>query len=137
MLVRVLITQNWETAREEYQIKAIDGDEKSRSLSGGNQQKVILARELNADPKVLIANQPTRGLDIGASEYVRRKLIEARNKGASVLVVSADLEEIMQVSDRIAVIYNGRLMGILPRGADIFEIGALMMGNKQEEQAHE
>ncbi len=130
-----LITQNWETAREEYQIKAIDGDEKSRSLSGGNQQKVILARELNADPKVLIANQPTRGLDIGASEYVRQKLIEARNKGASVLVVSADLEEIMQVSDRIAVIYNGRLMGILPRGADIFEIGALMMGNKQEEQA--
>ena len=98
---------------------------------------MILARELNADPKVLIANQPTRGLDIGASEYVRRKLIEARNKGASVLVVSADLEEIMQVSDRIAVIYNGRLMGILPRGADIFEIGALMMGNKQEEQAHE
>ncbi len=132
-----LITQNWNTAREEYQIKAIDGDDQARTLSGGNQQKVILARELNSEPEVVIANQPTRGLDIGASEYVRQKLIEVRNKGASVLVVSADLEEIMQVSDRIAVIYNGRLMGILPRGADIYEIGSLMMGKKQEEAAHE
>ena len=132
-----LISQNWETAREEYQIKAIDGDDRARMLSGGNQQKVILARELNTEPEVLIANQPTRGLDIGASEYVRQKLIEARNNGASVLVVSADLEEIMQVSDRIAVIYGGRLMGILPRGADIYEIGSLMMGKKQEVKDHE
>ena len=132
-----LITQNWTTAHKEYQIKAIDGDDKARTLSGGNQQKLILARELNAEPEVLIANQPTRGLDIGASEYVRQKLIEARNKGAAVLVVSADLEEIMQVSDRIAVIYNGQLMGILPRGTNIYEIGMLMMGKKQEEMAHE
>ena len=86
---------------------------------------------------MLIANQPTRGLDIGASEYVRQKLIEARNGGAAVLVVSADLEEIMQVSDRIAVIYGGRLMGILPRGVDVYEIGSLMMGKRQEELAHE
>lgn len=131
------ITEHWNKAKEEYQIKAIDGEETARSLSGGNQQKLILARELNAEPEVLIANQPTRGLDIGASEYVRQKLIEARNNGAAVLVVSADLEEIMQVSDRIAVIYDGELMGILPRGADIYEIGSLMMGKKQEAQAHE
>ena len=101
-----LFSQNWETARDEFQIKANDGDDQARSLSGGNQQKLILARELNADPQVLIANQPTRGLDIGASEYVRQKLIEARNNGAAVLVVSADLDEIMQISDRIAVIYG-------------------------------
>lgn len=132
-----LISQNWDKARDEYQIKAIDGEEKARALSGGNQQKLILARELNADPDVLIANQPTRGLDIGASEYVRQKLIEARNGGAAVLVVSADLEEIMQISDRIAVIYGGRLMGILPRGADVYEIGSLMMGKRQEELVHE
>ncbi len=132
-----LIERNWDKAQCEYQIKAIDGEESARSLSGGNQQKLILARELNAQPEVLIANQPTRGLDIGASEYVRQKLIEARNNGAAVLVVSADLEEIMQISDRIAVIYDGELMGILPRGSDIFEIGALMMGKKHEVQAHE
>ena len=131
------ISDNWEQAQAEYQIKAIDGEERARSLSGGNQQKIILARELNAEPEVLIANQPTRGLDIGASEYVRQKLIEARNNGAAVLVVSADLEEIMQVSDRIAVIYGGELMGVLPRGADIFEIGSLMMGKKQKEISHE
>ena len=132
-----LISRNWDAARDEYQIKAIDGDERARALSGGNQQKLILARELNADPDVLIANQPTRGLDIGASEYVRQKLIEARNGGAAVLVVSADLEEIMQISDRIAVIYGGRLMGILSRGTDVYEIGSLMMGKRQEELAHE
>ena len=131
------ISEHWNNAQKEYQIKAIDGDEAARSLSGGNQQKLILARELNAEPEVLIANQPTRGLDIGASEYVRQKLIEARNNGAAVLVVSADLEEIMQVSDRIAVIYNGELMGILPRGADVYEVGSLMMGKRQEVQAHE
>ena len=131
------IAENWNKAQTEFQIKAIDGDEAARALSGGNQQKLILARELNEQPDILIANQPTRGLDIGASEYVRQKLIEARNNGAAVLVVSADLEEIMQVSDRIAVIYNGELMGVLPRGADIYEIGALMMGKKQEGKAHE
>jgi simple sugar transport system ATP-binding protein len=126
------IERNWQQARQEYQIKAIDGDELSRSLSGGNQQKVILAREINAGPRVLIANQPTRGLDVGAAEYVRSKLIETRNSGAAVLVVSADLEELLQVSDRIAVIYGGELMGILPRGADAYAIGALMMGKRQE-----
>ncbi len=128
LLSSKLIRQNWEKARDAYQIKAIDGDENARSLSGGNQQKVILARELDGEPEVLIANQPTRGLDVGASEYVRSRILEARNRGAAVLVVSADLEEILQVSDRIAVIYGGRLMGILPRGADVMDIGTLMMG---------
>ena len=126
------INSCWEKAQEEYQIKAICGEEKARALSGGNQQKVILAREMNAEPEVLIADQPTRGLDVGAAEYVRSKIIEARNNGAAVLVVSADLEEILQVSDRIAVIYGGELMGILPRGADTYQIGELMMGKREE-----
>ena len=85
---------------------------------------------------MVVANQPTRGLDIGASEYVRQKLLDARNEGSAVLLISADLEEILQLSDRIAVIYGGRLMGILPRGAGVQEIGSLMMGNRKEAQEH-
>lgn len=127
------VEENWERAEKEYKIFAVDGDERARSLSGGNQQKVILARELNSDPRVLIANQPTRGLDVGAAEYVRTRIIEARNSGTACLVISADLEEILQLSDRIAVIYSGMLMGILPRGSDLLEIGALMMGKRAED----
>lgn len=133
LLSQRVINKNWETMQRDYQIKANSGEDTARSLSGGNQQKIILARELSSDPEVLIASQPTRGLDIGAAEYVRRQIIEARNAGAAVLVISADLEEILQLSDRIAVIYDGKLMGILPRGADTMQIGAMMMGRKQEE----
>ena len=133
LLSRKFINRNWETMQQAYQIKANSGDDKARSLSGGNQQKVILARELSAEPEVLIASQPTRGLDIGAAEYVRQQILNARNQGAAVLIISADLEEILQLSDRIAVIYDGKLMGILPRGADTMQIGAMMMGQKQEE----
>ncbi len=125
------IDQCWEKARSEYQIKAGSGEDPARGLSGGNQQKVILARELADAPQVVVANQPTRGLDIGASEYVRQKLLDARNGGCAVLLVSADLEEILQLSDRIAVIYDGRVMGILPRGAAVDEIGRLMMGERK------
>ena len=128
-----IIDRNWEEQQRAYQIKAINGDESARALSGGNQQKIILARELSNNPQVLIASQPTRGLDIGAAEYVRQQILNARNNGAAVLVISADLEEILQLSDRIAVIYGGKLMGILPRGADTMKIGAMMMGKKQEE----
>lgn len=125
-----VVEQNWKKAQQEYQIKATGGEENARSLSGGNQQKVILARELNNEPQVLIASQPTRGLDVGAAEYVRTKIIDARNAGAACLVVSADLEEIMQLSDRIAVIYGGELMGVLPRGTDTLTVGCFMMGKR-------
>lgn len=128
LLQKKEIDRYWEEAQKEYQIKASSGEASARSLSGGNQQKVIIARELDDHPQVVIANQPTRGLDIGASEYVRSKLIEARNEGAAVLLVSADLEEILQVSDRIAVIYDGKIMAILPAGTDKSTIGAYMMG---------
>lgn len=127
-----VIDKHWKDIKDEYQIKSIDGNEKARALSGGNQQKIILAREINLNPQVLIANQPTRGLDVSAAEYVRKKILDVRNAGASVLLISADLEEILQLSDRIAVIFEGKLMGILPRGASTHAIGALMMGKKQE-----
>jgi len=134
LLSNKAINENWEREKEAYQIKAINGEEEARALSGGNQQKIILAREISSDPQILIANQPTRGLDVGASEYVRNRILDARNSGTAVLLVSADLEEILQISDRIAVIYGGRLMGILPRGADMMEIGKLMMGGSVDRE---
>ena len=134
-----LSRKEMEEAADKYiemlQIKTASRETPIKSLSGGNQQKVILARELDDHPEMVIANQPTRGLDIGASEYVRQKILDARNDGAAVLLVSADLEEILQLSDRIAVIYDGKIMGILPAGADTNTIGMLMMGHKQEEKA--
>lgn len=117
---------------DKYAIKSNSVEDFIKDLSGGNQQKVILAREISGNPRVLIASQPTRGLDIGATEYVRERIMDTRNKGTAVLLISADLEEILQLSDRIAVIYSGKLMGILPRGADVQEIGMMMMGKCQE-----
>ncbi|MFC5450479.1 ABC transporter ATP-binding protein [Paenibacillus aestuarii] len=104
---------------------------KARSLSGGNQQKAIIAREIHKNPNLLIAAQPTRGLDVGAIEFVHRQLIEQRNKGKAVLLISFELDEIMNVSDRIAVIYEGQIVGeVLPQETNDQEIGLLMAGSK-------
>lgn len=116
---------------ERYDIRANSENDLVKDLSGGNQQKVILARELHGSPKVLIANQPTRGVDIKATMNIRREILASRNNGAAVLLVSADLEEIMQLSDRIAVMYEGRIMDILPGNASLAEVGPLMLGNKR------
>lgn len=111
-----------------YQIKARP-DDRIRTLSGGNMQKVILARVLERNPKVIIAAQPTRGLDVGATEYVHGKLLEQRQRGAAILLISEDLDEILALSDRIAVIYEGDIRGILPRAeADAERLGLLMSG---------
>lgn len=127
-----VIKENAERLMEEYGIKANGIHMKVKDLSGGNQQKVILARELSSKPEIIIANQPTRGLDIGATEYVRQKLLEEIAKGAGLLLISADLEEILQLSDRIAVMYEGQIMGILGRNASVDEIGLLMAGVRTE-----
>jgi ABC-type uncharacterized transport system ATPase subunit len=97
-------------------------------LSGGNQQKVILAREIERDPKVLIAAQPTRGLDVGAIEFVHRRLIEERDEGRAILLVSLELEEILSLSDRILVMYEGGLVGEFPPTATEEELGVAMTG---------
>lgn len=113
-----------------YQIKA-KPDDRIRTLSGGNMQKVILARVLERNPKVLVVAQPTRGLDVGATEYVRGKLREQRQRGAAILLISEDLDEILELSDRIAVIYEGEIRGILPRAeANAERLGLLMSGAK-------
>jgi general nucleoside transport system ATP-binding protein len=111
---------------EEFQIKASPND-RIRTLSGGNMQKVILARTLSRQPKVVIASQPTRGLDVGATEYVRAKLLQQRERGAAVLLLSEDLEEIMALSDRVAVIYEGEIVGEMPVEQANREILGLMM----------
>lgn len=113
-----------------YQIKA-KPDDRIRTLSGGNMQKVILARVLERNPQVIVVAQATRGLDVGATEYVRSKLVEQRLRGAAILLISEDLDEILELSDRIAVIYEGEIRGILPRAeADAERLGLLMSGAK-------
>ena len=104
-------------------------------LSGGNQQKVVLAREIERDPKVLIAAQPTRGLDVGAIEFVHRRLIEERDEGRAILLVSLELEEVLSLSDRILVIYEGELVGEFPPTATEEELGIAMTGGGRGEVA--
>ena len=112
----------------QFQIKAKPRD-RVRTLSGGNLQKVLLARVLSRNPRLIIVPQPTRGLDIGATDYIRSQLLEQRQRGAAVLLVSEDLEEIMALSDRIAVMYEGEIAGILPAAeATPEELGLLMGG---------
>jgi simple sugar transport system ATP-binding protein len=124
------IRQHAEQLIAAYQIKA-KPDDRIRTLSGGNMQKVILARVLERNPIVIVVAQPTRGLDVGATEYVHGKLLEQRRRGAAILLISEDLDEILALSDRIAVIYEGEIRGILPRvEADAERLGLLMSGAK-------
>jgi simple sugar transport system ATP-binding protein len=107
----------------------------ARSLSGGNQQKAIIGREIALDPDLLIAVQPTRGLDVGSIEYIHKRLIEQRDKGKAVLLVSLELDEVMNVSDRIAIVNNGELIGIVQASeTNENEIGLMMAGVKGEDR---
>jgi simple sugar transport system ATP-binding protein len=118
---------------KEYSIRTPDLDVPVSSLSGGNQQKVIVARALGANPRLVIASQPTRGLDVGATEYIHNVLVRMRESGVAVLLVSADLDEILQLSDRIAVIYEGKIVAIkLPKKTSERELGLLMAGHERE-----
>ena len=106
---------------------------KTRSMSGGNQQKAIVAREIDKDPDILIAVQPTRGLDVGAIEYIHKKLIEERDSGKAVILISLELSEVMNVSDRILVIYEGEIVGQAdPKHVSQQELGLFMSGSKRE-----
>lgn len=105
----------------------------AKGFSGGNQQKAIIAREIDRDPDLLIVSQPTRGLDVGAIEYIHKRLIEERDRGKAVLVVSFELDEILNLSDRIAVIHDGKIQGIVtPAETNKQELGILMAGGKIE-----
>lgn len=132
-----IIRENAVKAIEKYRIKTSGtstGDTQVKLMSGGNQQKIVLAREITEHSKLIIASQPTRGLDIGATQFVRQVLMEQRNEGKSVILISADLEEIMQLSDRVAVMFGGKIVGILKKEeAELEKIGLLMGGITKEE----
>ena len=116
-----------EHAMQEFDIRAPGPDTPATTLSGGNQQKLILARELGLDSSLVLAVQPTRGLDVGAIDFVHRRLLEARDRGAAILLISTDLEEIVTLSDRVLVLYEGEVMGVLPRDAATRDVLGLMM----------
>lgn len=132
-LQKKTIEKNAESLIDKFKIKTPDMNTACASLSGGNIQKVILAREITRKPKVLIAAYPIRGLDIGAAEYVHTQLIEAREQGMGVVLISEELDEILDLCDRIAVIYEGKILKVIPRkGATKSEIGLLMAGVHNE-----
>lgn len=123
------ITSYAKKLMEEFDVRAASELVPAAALSGGNQQKAIIAREINRDPDLLIVSQPIRGLDVGAIEYIHKRLIEERDNGKAVLVVSFELDEILNVSDRIAVIHDGKIQGIVsPETTNKQELGVLMAG---------
>jgi general nucleoside transport system ATP-binding protein len=129
LVLRLVEIRNWAMRLvKEYDIRTPSIDTAARNLSGGNQQKVIVAREMGGKPKVLLASQPTRGVDIGAIEFIHRRLVQERDGGAAILLVSAELDEVRSLSDRIAVMYEGRIVSI--EGPDTPEerLGLLMTG---------
>ena len=120
---------------EQYDVRSGQGAiTKSRSMSGGNQQKAIIAREIDKNPELLIAVQPTRGLDVGAIEYIHKQLVAQRDAGKGVLLVSLELDEVMNVSDRILVMYEGEIVGEFdPKKVSVEELGLYMAGSKRKE----
>ena len=137
LLQREAIREYAEEIMKDFDVRAAQGvAATARSLSGGNQQKAIVGREISHNPELLIAVQPTRGLDVGAIEYIHRRIVEQRDRGKAVLLVSLELDEIMNLADRIVVISNGELIGEVQAGqATESEIGLMMAGVKRGETA--
>jgi simple sugar transport system ATP-binding protein len=124
-----LMRKHAECMKEKYDIRCIGVEQEARNLSGGNQQKVILARELEGDPSLLVAVHPTRGLDIGATRFVHDSMITSRDRGSAVLLISADFDEVLEVSDRIIVMFEGQVMGEYSgKNPPIEEISLAMAG---------
>ncbi len=131
------VKQNGEALIEQFNIITPNGEVPIKSLSGGNMQKVIIAREFSSEPRLLIAAQPTRGVDIGAIEFIHKQLVEKRTTGTSVLVISADLQEVMKLSDRIMVMYDGEIVAIFENAPDLTEekLGLYMLGAERQHPA--
>ena len=130
VLDRGRIRENGLRLVKEYDVRPPEPGRLASQLSGGNQQKVVLGRELSLQPRLLVASEPTRGLDIGATEYVHRRILDARNAGAAVLLISSELDEVRALSDRIAVIFEGRIVATLETAEATEErLGLLMAGH--------
>ncbi len=135
MLRRGVIAERCRDLVERFAVKTPSLETTTANLSGGNIQKLILARELSGQPKVLVAAQPTRGVDIGAAEYIHRRLIEERTSGNAILVISEDLDEVLALSDRVAVMFEGRMVAVLNVAeATVERIGLLMAGSVMPDQ---
>lgn len=129
LLEQGVITEHAEKLVKAFDVRTPNIETKARSLSGGNQQKAIIAREIDKNPDLLIAAQPTRGLDVGAIEFVHQQLIKQRDEGKAVLLISFELDEIINVADRIAVIYGGKIIGeVYPKDTNDQELGLMMAG---------
>jgi simple sugar transport system ATP-binding protein len=113
---------------EEFDIRTPSSETLAKQLSGGNQQKVVVARELGRDLKVLVASQPTRGVDVGSIEFIHEQIIEARDSGKSVLIISTELDEVLALADRIAVMYRGKIVGIVDANTSREKLGKMMAG---------
>jgi simple sugar transport system ATP-binding protein len=137
LLNRQAIRSHAEKVIQDFDVRSGQGAESvSRSLSGGNQQKAIVGREVELNPDLLIAVQPTRGLDVGSIEYIHKRLVEQRDSGKAVLLVSLELDEILNLSDRIAIVNNGELIGIVDaKETDENEVGLMMAGVRKGERA--
>jgi simple sugar transport system ATP-binding protein len=130
---RRILARAWTLIRE-FDIRGGGPRTRTGALSGGNQQKVVVAREISGEPRVLLAAQPTRGLDVGAIEYVHRRLVEERDEGKAVLLVSLELDEILSLSDRILVMYEGEIVGEFSPQATEEELGLTMTGGRRDER---
>jgi simple sugar transport system ATP-binding protein len=129
LVLRLVAIRDWARALvKEFDVRTPSIDTAVRNLSGGNQQKVIVAREIGGRPKVLLASQPTRGVDIGAIEFIHRRLVQERDAGTAILLVSAELDEVRSLSDRIAVMYEGKIVSIEPPETPEERLGLLMTG---------
>jgi ABC-type uncharacterized transport system ATPase subunit len=127
------VKENAERRVQEFDIRASSVDEPVSSLSGGNQQKVVLARELGRPVKLVVASQPTRGLDVGSIEFVHKRIVAERDQGTAVLIVSSELDEVLALGDRIAVMYRGRIMGVVDPSVGRERIGLMMAGVSRDE----
>ena len=135
-MIKSAMRQFASLAIKQFSIAAAQPGEMIATLSGGNMQKVVLARELSGEPKFVIANQPTRGLDVGSIEFVHRSLVEVRDRQAAVLLISVELDEILSLSDRVLVMYRGMIAGeVDPQTVTKEEIGLLMGGSSLHETA--
>ena len=131
--LRVFIRRYADDLFKKFDIRGAGVDTRVESLSGGNMQKVVVAREFSYDTPILIIAQPTRGVDIGAMEFIHDKIVEKRNNGAAILLVSADLDEVFRLSDRIITLYEGKVTGEFKSGEiSKMDIGYYMTGDRRE-----
>jgi simple sugar transport system ATP-binding protein len=132
---RSAITKHCHELMNTFDVRPVDPDLKSASFSGGNQQKLCIAREMNVSPKVLLVGQPTRGVDIGAIEFIHQQIVALRDQGSAVLVVSVELEEILSLCDRVLVMSEGRIVGnVLASETDARSLGLMMSSSRSGDQ---